>query len=281
MIKSRHIPLLLIGLTLAVFGRSIPFDFVGFDDNLHVISNPLLHPVSGDHLKQMWTEPYRGVYMPVTYSHLGRRRRRRADGDAGRARRRPQPVLVSSAQRGLTRCGRAAGVADLAARDRQRVAGRGGGGGVRGAPAAGGIGRLGVERERRARWDARAIGDPAVPAIRAAQLLVQLRGSAGRVRAGPAGQGDGLRGAGRAAGAAADRAVGRPTQGGRVAVAVGAGHAAADDRHPPRARPTRPCSSGARCGPGRWKRSMRSPSTAASWCGRRTWPSTTAARRGG
>src|SRR5271155_3711469 len=63
--------LALIALVVCVFARSIYFDFVGFDDFLHIVNNPYFHPVTIEHLKVFWQSSYRGVYMPVTYSLWG------------------------------------------------------------------------------------------------------------------------------------------------------------------------------------------------------------------
>jgi len=65
-----RIGLALAALVLLVFGRSIYFDFVGFDDALHVSENPYFHPVSFANLLELWKQPYKSVYMPVTYSLL-------------------------------------------------------------------------------------------------------------------------------------------------------------------------------------------------------------------
>lgn len=70
--------IILIALTLIVFGRSITFDFVGVDDSLHLANNPRLHPISARHIRQIWTSPYRGEFVPMTYMawlplvHFGR-----------------------------------------------------------------------------------------------------------------------------------------------------------------------------------------------------------------
>ena len=70
--------LLLIGLTLLVFGRSIKFDFVGLDDDLHLVANPMFHPLTAEHVLDFWKAPYRGEYVPLTYMawvpvvHFGR-----------------------------------------------------------------------------------------------------------------------------------------------------------------------------------------------------------------
>jgi protein O-mannosyl-transferase len=62
---------MLVGLVLVVFGRSLFFDFVAYDDFLHVVDNPHFHPVTFDHVMELWKAPYKSVYMPVTYSLWG------------------------------------------------------------------------------------------------------------------------------------------------------------------------------------------------------------------
>jgi len=57
----------LVALVLIVFGRSIYFDFIEFDDYLHVVDNPYFHPVTFHHVGELWLAPYK-QYMPVTYS---------------------------------------------------------------------------------------------------------------------------------------------------------------------------------------------------------------------
>ncbi|HSV12713.1 MAG TPA: tetratricopeptide repeat protein [Tepidisphaeraceae bacterium] len=64
---NRTIVLALLALVFAVFGRSIFFDFSGFDDFLHVVDNPYFHPINAQHLGQLWTHLYH-AYMPVTFT---------------------------------------------------------------------------------------------------------------------------------------------------------------------------------------------------------------------
>ena len=61
-----RILLLLIGLSVLVYGKSIRYDYIATDDGLLVVADPLLQPVSAAHLRQIWTEPYCGSYLPVT-----------------------------------------------------------------------------------------------------------------------------------------------------------------------------------------------------------------------
>jgi Tfp pilus assembly protein PilF len=59
--------LLLLAATLVVFGRSVAFDFVLFDDNLNVYANPHLTPPTWDSFVHYGTHLYFNVYMPVTW----------------------------------------------------------------------------------------------------------------------------------------------------------------------------------------------------------------------
>src|SRR5438132_13246326 len=43
--SNRAIVVGLLLLVFAVFGRSILFDFSGFDDFLHIVDNPYFHPI--------------------------------------------------------------------------------------------------------------------------------------------------------------------------------------------------------------------------------------------
>src|SRR4051812_41807794 len=58
----------LVALVAIVFGRTIYFDFIDFDDHIHVVDNPYFHPVSTANLRTLWAGQYRGVYMPLTYT---------------------------------------------------------------------------------------------------------------------------------------------------------------------------------------------------------------------
>ena len=58
----------LVAAVLLVYGRTIAFEFVEFDDGVTVYENPGLTPVTTDGLKDFWAKPYRGIYAPVTFS---------------------------------------------------------------------------------------------------------------------------------------------------------------------------------------------------------------------
>jgi len=64
--------LLLIALiVLIVFGRSIVFDFVDYDDPRNIFQNPLYLPVNLTNIAHFWHAPYSDQYMPVTWSIWG------------------------------------------------------------------------------------------------------------------------------------------------------------------------------------------------------------------
>ena len=59
---------LLIIVTLAVFWPATGFDFVNWDDDIHVYENRYLIPVTVDNTLHFWKEPYEKLYIPLTYS---------------------------------------------------------------------------------------------------------------------------------------------------------------------------------------------------------------------
>ncbi len=68
-VQERVLGLLLIVLTMIVYAPTLEFDFLPlWDDQIHVHANPLLHPVTADTWRRLWTEPYEYQYNPVSYS---------------------------------------------------------------------------------------------------------------------------------------------------------------------------------------------------------------------
>lgn len=55
-------------LVAAVFGATIGFRFLGWDDNTNITENPYLAAGSPTELVRFWTAPYAGLYVPVTYT---------------------------------------------------------------------------------------------------------------------------------------------------------------------------------------------------------------------
>lgn len=67
--RRKLIWLALLGLAVAVvFGRVPSFGFTTFDDGLHIYDNPYLSPPSINHLLHFWKQPYKGLYIPLTYT---------------------------------------------------------------------------------------------------------------------------------------------------------------------------------------------------------------------
>ena len=54
-------------ITAVVFVRVVGFGWAGWDDELHVIRNPGLNPVSVEGVAGFWTAPYEGLYIPLSY----------------------------------------------------------------------------------------------------------------------------------------------------------------------------------------------------------------------
>ena len=57
-----------IALTAAVFGQVRGHQFLIWDDELHVVNNPRLNPVTWTSLGEIWSEPYGGLYIPLSYT---------------------------------------------------------------------------------------------------------------------------------------------------------------------------------------------------------------------
>ncbi len=53
---------------VAVFGRSVGFDFVAYDDQIHVYNNPYLTPPTWANVAYIWRVPYEHLYIPLSYS---------------------------------------------------------------------------------------------------------------------------------------------------------------------------------------------------------------------
>lgn len=61
--------LLIIALSVAlVFGRTLSFEFVLYDDNFHITENRNLMPPTWAGLARLWRAPYFGEYVPLTYT---------------------------------------------------------------------------------------------------------------------------------------------------------------------------------------------------------------------
>jgi cytochrome c-type biogenesis protein CcmH/NrfG len=59
---------MLVIVLLLVFGPVTRFDFVVWDDDLHVYANPHLSPFTWSNLETFWRAPYEHLYIPLTYT---------------------------------------------------------------------------------------------------------------------------------------------------------------------------------------------------------------------
>jgi hypothetical protein len=69
--KTRTITLLgllVVVVTAAIYMPIASYDFVAWDDDLHVYANPRLHPVTWSHMFAFWEAPYQYLYIPLTYT---------------------------------------------------------------------------------------------------------------------------------------------------------------------------------------------------------------------
>jgi hypothetical protein len=60
--------LLVVVITAAIYMPVVGYDFVAWDDDLHVYANPWLHPVTWSHIRTFWEAPYQHLYIPLTYT---------------------------------------------------------------------------------------------------------------------------------------------------------------------------------------------------------------------
>lgn len=61
----------LILLTWLLYRQTTGFDFVWDDTPIHIGNNPYLNPPAFDNIKQVWTDFYWRLYIPVTYTAWG------------------------------------------------------------------------------------------------------------------------------------------------------------------------------------------------------------------
>lgn len=57
----------LVALVAAVFGPTVGFDFVNWDDPIHITANPAFCPLTLAGIARLWTAPYEGLFIPVGY----------------------------------------------------------------------------------------------------------------------------------------------------------------------------------------------------------------------
>jgi tetratricopeptide (TPR) repeat protein len=58
----------LIAVTVAVFGQTLDFDLLGWDDNYNISQNPGLNPPSWRGVISFWQAPFLGLYAPLSYT---------------------------------------------------------------------------------------------------------------------------------------------------------------------------------------------------------------------
>lgn len=51
-----------------VYGPSVGFEFVTWDDPANIFENPLFNPLNGEQFARIWTKPYFGLFAPVSYT---------------------------------------------------------------------------------------------------------------------------------------------------------------------------------------------------------------------
>ena len=66
--QNTSIRLLLILVVLLVFGRTLFFSFVLWDDDIHLYNNMLMNPPTWHALSVFFREPFFGLYIPFTYT---------------------------------------------------------------------------------------------------------------------------------------------------------------------------------------------------------------------
>jgi hypothetical protein len=62
------LPALVVVASLAAYLQTCWFEFVNWDNDVHLYENPYLNPVSWSHLGHLWTNTYDAVYIPLTYT---------------------------------------------------------------------------------------------------------------------------------------------------------------------------------------------------------------------
>lgn len=63
--------LLLVAVTLAVYGRVCTHEFTWWDDPMTLHHNPRYNPPTGQKIAETWTKSVDGLYVPITYSYWG------------------------------------------------------------------------------------------------------------------------------------------------------------------------------------------------------------------
>jgi tetratricopeptide (TPR) repeat protein len=60
--------LVLVGFTLAIYGRVATFEVLSWDDDIHLTQNPYFNPVTPASVGHFWVAPFDHLYIPVSYT---------------------------------------------------------------------------------------------------------------------------------------------------------------------------------------------------------------------
>ena len=66
--SMRKVSFLYLIILLLVFSRCLTYPLLDWDDEMHLTQNPNLNPVSLSSLGTIWSEPYEGLYIPLSYT---------------------------------------------------------------------------------------------------------------------------------------------------------------------------------------------------------------------
>ena len=69
-VRRFRAPLWLVLAVLVTFGRALSFDFVAWDDDVHILENPHLNPVTWAGFRRLMAQPYDHLYIPASYALL-------------------------------------------------------------------------------------------------------------------------------------------------------------------------------------------------------------------
>ena len=62
--------LLLIIFTFIIYGQTLTYDFVWDDNGPHLVQNPYLEKLSFQNLLHFWTDPFQGMFIPISYTAI-------------------------------------------------------------------------------------------------------------------------------------------------------------------------------------------------------------------
>ena len=67
-IHSLYNVLILVATVLVIYGPTVRYDFVTWDDPIHVSANPYVATFNQANLHRLWAAPYQDLYIPVAYT---------------------------------------------------------------------------------------------------------------------------------------------------------------------------------------------------------------------